>query len=84
MSMGTMVMNEIEKASIGLSGKFVPTNLYNLINNILKFKSSTFQFSFNIGTNFPDNPIYNNYDRNIAVNHLLPPITLMFSFANYD
>jgi len=25
---------------------------------ILKFKSSTFQFSFKIGTNFPDNPIF--------------------------
>jgi len=25
---------------------------------ILKFKSSAFQFSFKIGTNFPDNPIY--------------------------
>ena len=41
--------------------------------NILKFKSSAFQFSFNIGTNSPDNPIYNNYDRNISVNHSLPP-----------
>jgi len=30
--------------TIGLSGKFVPTNLYNLI-NVLKFKSSAFQFS---------------------------------------
>jgi len=39
-----------------LSGKFVPTNLYNLI-NVLKFKSSAFQFSFKICMNFPDNPI---------------------------
>ena len=42
---------------IGLSGKFVPINLYNLI-NVLKFKFSAFQFSFNTGTNFPDNSIY--------------------------
>jgi len=44
---------------IGLSGKFVLTNLYNLINVycIIKFKSSAFQFSFNIGMNFPNNAI---------------------------
>jgi len=30
----------------------------NLINEIKKIKSSAFQFSFKIGTNFPDNPIY--------------------------
>jgi len=38
--------------SIGLFRKFVPTNLYNLINCILKFKFSAFQFSFNIARTF--------------------------------
>jgi len=37
---------------------------------ILKFKSSAFQFSFKIGTNFPDNPIaMNKTKNNLSLNH---------------
>ena len=52
-----LYLNSITSSMPDLEFKFhiLPTNLYNLIN--LKFKSSAFQFSFKISTNFPDNPI---------------------------
>jgi len=55
---------------------------------ILKFKSSAFQFSFNIGMNFPDNPIiwfyfviykikqYNHTDSFISILNILNQINL--------
>ena len=35
-------------------------------NKCIKFKSSAFQFSFKIDTNFPDNPIHYFYVKNIS------------------